>query len=144
MDNRNYDGILWYKNYGYWSNGKYGSQHVYVYEKLTGCKVFKHQVIHHLDGDPSNNTAENLVCMTRSDHQYLHHYGKKKREEALRCSNASGYKGVCFNGKKWYATIRDGLKKEYLGCYITPEDAARAYDAKARELWGDEAFLNFP
>lgn len=73
MDNRNYDGILWtLDSKGYWKNRKYGFQHVYVYEKLTGCKVFDWQVVHHLDRNPSNNTPENLVCMTRSDHCYFH------------------------------------------------------------------------
>jgi len=73
MDNKNYDGIKWSKTKdGYWVNGKHGYQHRYVYEKLTGLKVFDYQVVHHLDGDKSNNTAENLVCMTKSDHSYLH------------------------------------------------------------------------
>jgi len=72
MDNKNYDGIRWCQKNGYWHNEKYGYQHKYVYEKLTGLKVFDYQVVHHLDNDPSNNTAENLVCMTRSDHSYFH------------------------------------------------------------------------
>lgn len=32
----------------------------------------------------------------------------------------------------------------FLGCYETPEDAARAYDAAARERWPGGCFLNFP
>lgn len=32
----------------------------------------------------------------------------------------------------------------YLGNYHTPEDAARAYDAKAREIYGEFACVNFP
>ncbi len=32
----------------------------------------------------------------------------------------------------------------YLGRYATAEEAARAYDAKARELFGGYAYLNFP
>jgi hypothetical protein len=73
MDNRNYDGILWSQDaYGYWVNRKHGKQHTYVYKKLTGYEVFPWQVVHHMDGNRSNNTAENLVCMTKSDHDYLH------------------------------------------------------------------------
>ena len=32
----------------------------------------------------------------------------------------------------------------FLDLGIAPEEAARAYDAKARELYGDKARLNFP
>lgn len=98
MDNRNYDGILWgqYKPNGYWCCFKYGYQHVYIYEKLTGLKVFKGQVVHHLDGDKSNNTAENLVCMTESDHKYLH---SKTRSKDLQKRMNSGV-SMSNKGKK--------------------------------------------
>lgn len=46
--------------------------------------------------------------------------------------------------KTWQAQIKYNGKTHYLGIYLTEEEAARAYDAKARELYGDQARLNFP
>jgi len=106
MDNRNYDGILWYKTTkGYWTNNKYGSQHRYIYEKLTGLKVFDYQVVHHLDGDPSNNIAENLVCMTKSDHSYLHNI----------LSNKGKRFGEANKGKKYSNNHKRKLSESHFG-----------------------------
>jgi len=57
----------------------------------------------------------------------------------------SGYKGV-YRDKagKFQACVKQGGWKEYLGSFATAEEAACAYDAKAIELFGEFARLNFP
>jgi hypothetical protein len=57
---------------------------------------------------------------------------------------ASGFRGVTKHKNKWTASIFVNGKNNYLGLFSTPEEAARAYDRKAYELFGDAAPLNFP
>ena len=58
---------------------------------------------------------------------------------------ASGYKGVAWYKpiRQWAARIKiDGVSK-HIGLYKNEADAARAYDARAREEWGASAETNF-
>lgn len=58
----------------------------------------------------------------------------------------SGFKGVYFfkRPKKWMAQITSGQNRLFLGYFHTAEEAAHAYDRKARELFGPYARVNFP
>lgn len=70
------------------------------------------------------------------------------RSSRKRCDGTSKYKGVsrCRNSEKWIAGIKDPSvqKRKHLGTFSNEEDAARAYDAAAREFFGCHAALNFP
>lgn len=61
-------------------------------------------------------------------------------------NSSSRHKGVSWDrrAKLWKVQIRHNKKKLYLGCFKDEEDAAKAYDNKARELFGEFAHLNFP
>lgn len=54
------------------TSGSRGRLHVAVWEATWGCRVPRGCVIHHLDWDKSNNTAENLICVTISEHERIH------------------------------------------------------------------------
>lgn len=67
-----------------------------------------------------------------------------QRTYGLRKSNTSKYRGVTFDKSrgKWVSQISTCDRHLFLGRFDSPEEAARAYDTKARELWGDIAYQN--
>lgn len=88
----------------------------------------------HIDGNTLNNTKRNLQILTSSQNQI-----KKK----LPKHNTSGYRGVYFHKdrNKWKAQIGKEIKI-HIGYYLTKEEAALAYNEKAKELFGEFAILN--
>lgn len=91
----------------------------------------------HWDRNGLNNRRTNLRLATR---------GQNNANTRLRSDSTSGFKGVAWHKRSryWYARIRVGGQTRFLGCFPTPEDAARAYDQAALEAYGSFARLNFP
>jgi hypothetical protein len=58
----------------------------------------------------------------------------------------TGYFGVCANGagNRFVVTIRENGKQKSIGYLKDPIEAARLYDARARELGFPPEKLNFP
>lgn len=115
-----------------------------VYQFGAKYALFMHRVIldapagaevDHKDGNGLNNRRSNLRLATSRN---------QKCNVGIRKDNTSGYKGVTRSGGKWKAYIKHSGKVAHLGMASTPEAAARIYDAKARELYGEFAWFNFP
>ncbi len=91
--------------------------------------------VDHRNGDGLDNRRSNLRVATRS----------QNRCNGITRMNKSGYKGVTVRSSgRCHAVVTVQGRRLFLGSFSTPEDAARAYDAAARELHGEFARLNFP
>lgn len=92
-------------------------------------------LVDHVSGDRLDCRRENLRLATTLEN------GRNRRAHG----GTSRFKGVCWNkaSEKWQADIRVSGRKIYLGLHENEEDAARAYDAAARQHFGEFARPNF-
>lgn len=91
-------------------------------------------IVDHINLDRSDNRRSNLRIVTK--HQNKMNQGP---------TSGRRYKGIYFHGQNqnWVARITHNYKNIHIGCFNTAEEAALAYDEKAKELFGDYAWLNF-
>lgn len=90
----------------------------------------------------NHNTLDNRKLNLRRCTHAQNTQSKQKRKALATCH----FKGVRLhrgNGK-WQSRITIDGKTICLGCFKSDEEAARAYDAKAVEVFGQFAHLNFP
>lgn len=100
--------------------------------QILGLCIDDPRVVDHRDHDGLNNRRSNLRRCTRQQNRWN---SRKMTRETL-----SRYKGVCFQYGRWVAAIGGS----HIGTYDTECVAAKAYDEKAVELFGEFACLNFP
>ncbi len=96
-------------------------------------------LVDHKNRDTLDNRKCNLRLCTKSENM---------RNRAMSKNNQSGYKGVRYfpfgrrKTKFWKAQIVFNHKYIHIGYYHTKEEAALAYNTKAKELFGEFACLN--
>ena len=91
----------------------------------------------HRDFNGLNNRRNNLrICNHQQSQQ--HRRGQKIK------NRTSDFKGVSYRTKngKWQAQIKHNYKSIWIGEYDNEIDAAKAYDQKAIELFGEFAYTN--
>ena len=84
-----------------------------------------------LNGNKLDCRLENLVWRSRS-------VASRQRKT----SSKVGYTGVYKENNRYRAVISVDRKSVHIGMYDTPEEAARAYNKKSKELYGDDGKIN--
>lgn len=115
----------------------------YAMSRTTNTAILMHRLlldapkgtfVDHINGD----TLDNRKCNLRLCRKQQNEFNAK-----VRTDNTSGYRGVCRARRGLYrAYITINGHQQHLGHFLRPEDAARAYNKKARELYGEFARLN--
>lgn len=111
-------------------NGKRYLAHRIAYKMVYGADP--QGILDHIDGDMTNNRIANLRVANSVENQ-----GNSRRPK----HNTSGFKGVYWHkgDERWAAQIKKGRSKIWLGGFATKEEAAAAYEAAAKEYFGDFA-----
>ncbi len=94
--------------------------------------------VDHINHNGLDNRKANLRIVTNMQNSW----NKRKQKGEY----SSRYKGVSWAKRigKWHTEIYCRGKKIFIGYFDDQVTAARAYDAKAAELYGEYSSLNFP
>jgi len=112
------------------------SVRTYLHHLVIGLPTSKQWMICFKDGNTLNCTKQNLQYIRHSDNTQRKSKTQKNRKKS------SKYLGVSFIPARYTARIKFDGKIINIGSYKTEKEAAIAYDAYAKKLFGDKAKLN--
>lgn len=95
-------------------------------------QVPKGLIVDHINHDTLDNRRSNLRICTYSQNNF---------NIRLRKDNSSGLRGVSKMGDRWFAQIQHQGKKFHIGTFGSKEEASKAYQKRARELFKEFASI---
>jgi hypothetical protein len=107
-------------------------KHIYMHRYL--MNPINDEIVDHINGNKLDNRTNNL----RISNRQLNAHNKKKQE-----GTSSKYVGVSLYNNKYIARIKKDHKHYNIGRYETEEEAVKAYNKKALELYGKFANINY-
>jgi len=124
------DHNTWYAVRGISRNGSYTT--ISMHRVILGLEPGDKRETDHKNHNGLDNRQDNIRICTHSQNQ---------QNKSLQKNHSSQFKGVRWHKRcnKWQTQI--GHK--YLGLFTSEVEAAKAYDAAAKEYFGEFALLNF-
>lgn len=114
-----------------------GKAGIYVHNELMG-PIPEGFIVDHINGNGFDNRKENLRIIPKEKNTW-----NRKAYKDRKYKGTAKISGAVEGHKQYQARIRYEGQLIYIGSYYTEEEAARAYDNKAKELFGELACLNF-
>jgi hypothetical protein len=129
------------KEFAYLADRKWGKTY-YGYAKDPSTKELMHrfilgtksgQVVDHKNGDRLDNRLSNIRNCTQAENS---------RNQNIKTSNFTGYKGVSYHKGAYDAQLKLNYKIVWRGRFQTAIEAAQAYNVAAKKYFGEFARLN--
>lgn len=126
------------------SGGYYASTSIPVNGKFKAISMHK-MIVNPPDGKDADHKNRITIDNRRDNLRPCDGTEGNANRRLLSKNNTSGYRGVHHRSKTTYmAMLKYRGKMLRLGSFFDPKEAARIYDRKALELFGEFAVLNFP
>lgn len=118
------------------ADGGYKTETIYLHklvaEKfLSDQKSDEHNLVGAINGNKLDCRLENLVWRSRA-------VASRQRKTRSR----TGYTGVYQENNRYRAVISIDKKTVHIGMFDTAEEAAKAYNQKSKEVFGEEGKIN--
>lgn len=150
---------MWLSSHGYincWYKGKKSYEHIKIMEEYLGRPLVKGEIIHHKDGNKTNNSIENLyLCKDIREHKLQHRIQKNidagvsiNKVQCYSCrewkdisemvaQRQSGYCKVC------HALRNKGRKRDYKKEWLQYKERKKSkYCHQYKQYKGDMASAN--
>lgn len=145
VDDADYEwlsGFKWQYANGYAARG--------VFEGGRSIKVYMHRLILGITGRSQGDHANRNRLDNRRSNLRASNASQNRANAKVKMDSSTGFKGVRrrketrykTRNPKWDARITVGCDRKFLGSFLSPEEAARAYDAAALEHFGPFAATN--
>lgn len=141
IDSENYEWLNQWKWYA--SDKNYGG-YIAVRTINRKKKIRMHRLIMNCPDDKQIDHINHRINDNRKCNLRICTHTQNLQNQLSR-GGKSVFKGITYSypNRKWVARIQLNKRRIFLGSFNTEIDAAKAYDTKALELFGEFAYINF-